>query len=77
MGSWYTTVDFRVDDELGRSSNLAETCFRGTRLIWRVGTGRVQLPIAATMECIQEGSDILFIIEVYDFGVAGAIADLS
>jgi len=71
------TVDFRMDGKPRGNPNLAEASLRGTRSIRRVVTGRVDMPIAAAVECIQKGLDIFFTIEVCNPGVLGTIADLS
>jgi len=70
-------VDFRVDGKPRGNPNLAEAYFRGTRSIRRVVTGRVDMPIAAAVECIQKGLDIFSAIEMCNPGVLGTIADLS
>lgn len=72
-----TTVDFRMDSKPRGNLNLAEAYLRGTLSIRRVVTGRVDMPIAAAVECIQKGLDIFPTIEVRNPGVLGAIADLS
>jgi len=77
MVSGLATVDFRMDGKPSGKPNLAEAYFRGTGSIRSVVTGRVDMPVAAAVECIQKGLDIFSTIEVCNPGVLGTIADLS
>jgi hypothetical protein len=76
MVSGLATVDFRMDGKPRGKPNLAEAYFRGIGSIRSVVTGRVDMPVAAAVECIQKGLDIFFTIEVCNPGVLGSIADL-
>ena len=71
-----TVADFRMDGESEGSASLAEACLRGTRSIRTVITARVEMPIAAAVERIQKGVDILGVIEVGNPSVHDTVADL-
>ena len=72
-----TTVDFRMNNELRGSPNLAEACLRGTWSVRTVVTGSVDVPVAAAIECFQKGLDIFRAIKVCNPGILTTVADLS
>lgn len=72
-----TIADFRVDGESRGSPSLAESCLRGTRSIRTIITASVDIPIAAAVECIQKGLDVLWAVKVGNPSVPDTVADLS
>lgn len=71
MGAGSSAKDFRVDGESRGSIGTAEAFFRA----WVVG-GRVDFPVAPVVECVQEGVDLLFTIEMDYARMLGSVADL-
>jgi hypothetical protein len=71
------TVDLGMDGRQRGSPNLVEACLRAPRSIGRVVMGRVNMRIAAAVECIEGALDILSTIEVYNPEVLGNIATVD
>ena len=72
-----TVADFRVNGKARGSPSLAEACLRGTRSVRTVITAGVEMSIAAAVECIQKGLDVLWAVEVGNPSVFDSVADLS
>lgn len=71
MGSGTSAEDFRVDGKSRGSIGPAEA-FLGA---WVVG-GRVDFSIAPIVECVQEGIDLFFVVEMDNSRMLGSVADL-